>query len=280
MAARMSVPSGDTGTSIGAPAASRPGPDRPVTYRGLRRFNAAMAVLHLAQAIAIVALSSAFALPVTASFLRPDADGGLASDPRVLFDLSLGPLVGVFLFVSAIAHAAVASAATRPYEADLARGMNRARWIEYSLSSSVMIVVIALLVGISDVAALLLIFGLNATMILFGWVMEVHNQTTPRTDWLPYWFGVFAGAVPWIAIGIYLLGPTLSGDPGPPGFVYAIFVSIFLSFNVFALNMVLQYLRVGRWRDYLYGERAYVVLSLVAKSALAWQVFAGTLRPN
>jgi hypothetical protein len=261
--------------SIGAPAASRPGPDRPVPYRRLRRFNAAMAVLHLAQAIAIVALSSSFALPVTASFLRPDADGGLASEPRVLFDLSLGPLVGVFLFVSAIAHAAVASVATRPYEADLERGMNRARWIEYSLSSSVMIVVIALLVGISDIAALLLIFGLNATMILFGWVMEVHNQTTRRTDWLPFWFGVFAGTVPWVAIGIYLLGPTVSGDLGPPGFVYAIFVSIFLFFNVFALNMVLQYLRVGRWRDYLYGE-----LSLIAKSALAWQVFAGTLRPN
>jgi heliorhodopsin len=50
-------------------------------------------------------------------------------------------------------------------------------------------------------------------------------------------------------------------------------------FNVFALNMVLQYRRVGRWRDYLYGERMYMLLSLGAKSALAWQVFAGTLRP-
>jgi hypothetical protein len=43
--------------------------------------------------------------------------------------------------------------------------------------------------------------------------------------------------------------------------------------------MVLQYRRVGPWRDYLFGETAYMVLSLVAKSALAWQVFAGTLRP-
>jgi hypothetical protein len=42
-------------------------------------------------------------------------------------------------------------------------------------------------------------------------------------------------------------------------------------------TMWLQYRRVGRWRSYLFGERAYFVLSLVAKSALAWQVFAGTL---
>ncbi len=50
-------------------------------------------------------------------------------------------------------------------------------------------------------------------------------------------------------------------------------------FNVFAVNMLLQYRRLGRWRDYLYGERVYMPLSLTAKSALAWQVFAGTLQP-
>ena len=39
--------------------------------------------------------------------------------------------------------------------------------------------------------------------------------------------------------------------------------------------MVLQYKKIGPWKDYLYGERAYIILSLVAKSLLAWQVFAG-----
>lgn len=56
------------------------------------------------------------------------------------------------------------------------------------------------------------------------------------------------------------------------------YVSIFLFFNVFAVNMFLQYKKVGPWKDYLFGERVYVFLSLFAKSALAWQVFAGTLR--
>jgi hypothetical protein len=104
--------------------------------------------------------------------------------------------------------------------------------------------------------------------------MELHNQTTERTNWTAFWFGSFAGAVPWIAIAVYLAG---AGDP--PGFVYGIFASLFVFFNVFAVNMLLQYRRVGRWRDYLYGERVYMVLSLTAKSLLAWQVFAGTLQP-
>ena len=56
-------------------------------------------------------------------------------------------------------------------------------------------------------------------------------------------------------------------------------VQIAIFFNIFALNMFLQYKKVGKWKDYLHGERAYIILSLVAKSALAWQVFVGTLRP-
>jgi len=71
----------------------------------------------------------------------------------------------------------------------------------------------------------------------------------------------------------------LVGAADPPNFVYGIFASLFVFFNVFAVNMVLQYRRVGRWRDYLYGERVYMLLSLTAKSLLAWQVFAGTLQP-
>ncbi|HEY4696087.1 MAG TPA: heliorhodopsin HeR, partial [Candidatus Hydromicrobium sp.] len=64
-----------------------------------------------------------------------------------------------------------------------------------------------------------------------------------------------------------------------PWFVFAIFGIYLFLFNLFPVNMVLQYKKVGRWRDYLYGERAYIILSLVAKSLLAWVVFAGTLRP-
>jgi hypothetical protein len=188
-------------------------------------------------------------------------------------------MVAAFLFLSAIAHFGVSLPGTFPwYARNLETGINHARWMEYSLSASLMIVVIAMPVGIVDIASLILIFSLNATMILFGWLMELHNQKTEKTNWPPHWFGVFAGAVPWVAIAVYLIG---SGNEagGPPGFVYAIFFTIFLFFNTFAVNMVLQYGKVGRWRDYLYGERAYIMLSLVAKSALAWQVFGGTLRP-
>lgn len=94
---------------------------------------------------------------------------------------------------------------------------------------------------------------------------------------LPFWFGSLAGAVPWIVIVILLVQPGSTSDAATPGFVYGIVISLFLFFNSFAIVQYLQYKQVGRWKDYLNGERTYITLSLVAKSLLAWQVFAGTL---
>jgi hypothetical protein len=110
-------------------------------------------------------------------------------------------------------------------------------------------------------------------------MMELHNQTTERTDWTAFIFGCIAVIVPWITIVMYLVGANQSPDTDVPDFVYGIVISLFLFFNSFAINMFLQYRKVGRWKDYLFGERMYIVLSLVAKSLLAWQIFFGTLRP-
>jgi hypothetical protein len=241
----------------------------------LRRDNALAGAVHLAQAIAVLVLATSFALPVTATYLT-GPPGTVPADPAKLFEIPTGAAVAGFLLLSALAHAVVCTLWWRRYLADLSRSRNPARWVEYSLSASLMIVLIAQLTGISDVAALIALFGINASMILFGWLQE-HYEQPGSGGWLPFVFGCLAGIVPWLAIGIYLFSPGSTSDAEAPGFVYGIFVSLFVFFNVFALNQWLQYRARGRWADYLFGERVYIVLSLVAKSALAWQVFAGTL---
>lgn len=246
----------------------------PVAAR-LRRDNAIAAAVHLVQAIAVVVLATDFALPVTAAYLG-GPPGTPAQDPVVLFDVPTGAAVAGFLALSALAHALVCTVWFRRYLADLNRSRNPARWVEYSLSSSLMIVLIAQLVGITDIAALLGLFGVNASMILFGWLHERYEEPG-EGGWLPFIFGCVAGIVPWLAIGVYLLSPGSTSSATPPRFVYAIFVSLFVFFNVFALNQWLQYRARGRWRNYLFGERVYILLSLTAKSALAWQIFGGTL---
>jgi hypothetical protein len=247
----------------------------------LLQFNILMAALHGLQGIAVVALSSDFSLPVTSSYLRfNESTQGLDSTTVTLFNLPFAPLIAGFFFISAVFHLYIATAGKSSYMSGLKRGINKFRWFEYSISASVMMVAIAMLAGAYELSLLLSIFVLTAVMNLTGLVMEVHNQTTKKVNWLSYWIGCLAGIVPWVVIVIYFIGASSEGGTGAvPTFVYWIFVSIFVFFNAFAINMVLQYKQIGKWQDYLYGERAYIVLSLVAKSALAWQVFGGTLQP-
>ena len=245
----------------------------------LIRLNWAAAILHFISGVLILVLSKDFTLPISAYYLKFDpASQSLQPATDTLFDLSLPLLVATFFFLSALAHLTIVTIYKQKYLENLKKGINSARWIEYSLSASIMMVAISLLVGIYDIASLVAIFGAVAVMNLCGLIMEIHNQTTKKTNWLSYWVGCLAGIIPWIMVALYLWAGANNGSEAP-NFVYWIFVSIFIFFNCFALNMVLQYKKVGKWSDYMYGERMYVILSLVAKSALAWQVFAGTLRP-
>jgi len=250
-------------------------PDERV-YGRLRRYNVVAGTLHAAQAVLVVVLANDFTLPVTGTYLE-GPPGTTPSETVTVLDTPVGLAVAGFFALSALFHFIVASPMFFPrYRAGLAAGHNYFRWVEYSLSSSIMIVLIAQLVGIADLVALLAIFGVNASMILFGWLQEKYEQPG-NGGWVPFIFGCIAGIVPWLGVLLYVLAPGSTSDATPPGFVYGIIISLFLFFNVFALNQWLQYKQVGRWRDYLVGERAYITLSLVAKTALAWQVFGGTL---
>ncbi|MFC1926412.1 heliorhodopsin HeR [Chloroflexota bacterium] len=250
-------------------------------FNRLRVYNLFMGCLHLVQAIALFILSNDFSLPINTSFLNVAEDTGkLGPVTDTVVNLPFGPMVALFLLLSAVAHFTISSPWVFGwYVRNLQKGINYARWYEYAFSASLMIVLIGMLCGVWDLAALIMAFVLTAVMNLCGLLMEVHNQVTERTNWTSYVIGCIAGIVPWIAIAIYFFGSLATAEGAVPTFVYFILPILFVFFFSFALNMVLQYKRVGPWRDYLFGERVYIFLSLVAKSALAWQVFAGTLRP-
>lgn len=251
-------------------------------FTGLRRFNAIMGFLHLIQGIFMILVSRATTYPIFTNYLSFDvATRSLKPNPQLFYELPFGPAVAMFLLISAVAHFYLATIGYGRYVENLKKGMNPVRFYEYALSSSLMIVLIGMLIGLWDLGAIILIFTLNATMNLFGIMMELHNQNTPKTDWTAFIYGCVAGFVPWVVIMLYFVGAVNSGDGSakPPDFVYAIVPTLFVFFNIFAINMVLQYKKVGPWKDYLYGERVYIILSLTAKSVLCWLIWTGTLAP-
>jgi apolipoprotein N-acyltransferase len=136
-----------------------------------------------------------------------------------------------------------------------------------------MIFAIAMFSGMLDIVSLMLLFTVNALMNLFELMMELHNQTTEKTNWTAFIYGCIAGAVTCLAVFIYLFTSLGKANVEFPSFVYAVLITFLVFFNSFAINMFLQYKKIGPWKNYLFGETVYVLLSLVAKSVLAWQPF-------
>jgi hypothetical protein len=128
----------------------------------LRRLNLIAGVLHLVSLVGIIALSNDAAMPVRATYLTDAPTLDAFSDPVHLFNLNISWMIGAFLALSAFFHFLIISPKFFPrYSAGLASRHNYFRWVEYSLSSSLMIVVILQLNGVADYIALSGMFGVN-----------------------------------------------------------------------------------------------------------------------
>jgi hypothetical protein len=249
----------------------------------LRVYNIVAGFAHLIQAIAFAAilfqLKTQVQFPVTVDYMAGPPGSPIEPEHVKLFDINLGAGVVAFLALSAIFHFLISSPRFfSRYSAGLLKNHNYFRWVEYSLSSSIMIWLISQLTGITDINGLFAIFAVNAAMILFGALQEKY-ETPGNRNFLPFIFGSMVGFVPWILIGIQTIQPGSTNEAKVPEFVVVIIITLFVLFNTFAINQWLQYRKVGKWANYLQGERSYITLSLVAKTLLAWQVFSGAIIP-
>jgi sulfite exporter TauE/SafE len=255
----------------------------PISFKYLKRFNTAAGILHLVQGIImlVLGLQLEWSRDIYTFYMKLDiANFSAVPDPQIFFSIGyLGAILASFPLISAIAHFVIAYPKNKSYNDNLTKGMNPYRWYEYAFSSSIMIVLISLFLGIWDFWSLVMIFVLNAMMIMFGYLMEVINQKTEKTSWSAFILGSISGFTPWVVLYAYFIAAINSVGVEPPTFVYMILLIYFFLFNIFAINMVLQYKGVGRWKDYLYGERFYIILSFVAKTILSWLVFIGIFAP-
>ena len=166
-----------------------------INASSIRRYNIIAGIFHLAQMLVVLSLANDFTLPIVARYMA-GPPGSTFAQPITLLNTPVGLAVAIFLGLSAFFHFLVASPQYfGRYQAGIAAQRNYFRWVEYSISSSVMIVLISQICGITDVAAIVAIFGVNASMILFGWLQErwlasiylwlhCRNSSVARTGFL------------------------------------------------------------------------------------------------
>jgi hypothetical protein len=254
-----------------APTLERPMPpsltsDPRHPARQFRPAHAGLAVVHLLQAVLVLVVAGDVIITI------PQQGGANAGES--LLDVSVGVLMAVFFLAAALDHGLSATLLRHTYETELSAGRNRIRWAENAVSAPVLMLLIALYTGVTDLPALVVIGSATLVMVVCGWMQESLNPPGRRTTTMvPFWSGVVAAVLPWSIVAGHLLGAYDS-----PSVVLSIFLSLFILWASFGVNQWLQYHQVGRWSDYLYGEQTYLLLSLVAKTALAWQLIAGASR--
>lgn len=172
---------GNTIDTAGHRPASEPTAATGVTAErlaSLRRWNLGLAALHTFQAALILLLAGDFVIEVVSTF--PEGPPGTrVPTAEPLFDVQIGAAIALFLALAAIDHLLTAAVARRMYEADLRRGINRFRWVEYSVSATIMVLLIGFYSGITNITPVIAVAGANVAMILFGWLQERMN---PRSE--------------------------------------------------------------------------------------------------
>jgi hypothetical protein len=251
----------------------------------LHRWNRWFAIAHAVEGIIIFLFAAAYSAPVFVNYLAVDpinsaATGHtvLSTATRQLFNVSIPGLIAIFFLVTAFAHALLVTVYRKRYETELSQGINTVRWLEYAITAGLMLTIIALLSGVYDFATLIAIFGFMVIMCLLGLVTELTSKAS-HPNWPAYWSGAVAGFAPWLIIALYVFDASYYGMAHIPTYVYWIYATMFVCTVGFALNMYLHYKKHGKWVSYVYTERCFMVLSLVTKSLLAWQIFVGVLRP-
>ena len=189
--------------------------------------------------------------------------------------LPLTWLTAAFFAASAIAHLGNFTIWRGFYERNLAMCRVPSRFIEYFVSASIMILILAYNAGIREYMLLFCIFFLIATTMPYGYLTELIAEPETPDTWVrplsvrltPYWLGNIPQVAAWAAILISFYDQEYpDGEGGPPSFVYIIIWSQLAFFFSFGFVQLIQQCRPPK--HYYQGEIMYQVLSLVAKGVL------------
>jgi hypothetical protein len=200
-------------------------------------------------------------------------------------------LLTTFTLITGLVHILAYARSPKWYHDGVDRGQNWVRWMEYAITATIMVVVIAVTCGTNTTDVLVLMGVATLCCMLCGYMSEATATTNPRVS-------VMATVVGWLLLlavfsvilrrftSIYT--QTQGTDAGPPTWVWVIVISLTLLFCVFGLihliHMRKQWTTGASVPFHRRIEASYTVSSAVSKtllvSMLAYGLFARTRTPS
>ncbi len=263
----------------GSTILSRFGKDK-ITYQNLAKLNMVAAALLALEALGLILLAhnNPASIAITTNYLSNDViSAAYVPATQHLFDLKLVYLAAAVLIVPAASRGLASNTWRKKYETSLKKGNNTFRWVEHGVVTALLMLCVAMLVGLTDLVNLLLVIWLSGLIAWLGYKYQSYGIKNKSSDWQLFQTALKAGVWLWAVLLIYLGGALLWGR-GLPTYLYYIYASMGLISIGFAYNTYQSFRGSGRLSNNFWTERLYLLLTVVATSALAWQIYAGTLR--
>jgi len=265
------------------------------------KFNYVLAGIHAAAAVAVYILLRGVTDPEYLP-LNPNrskiVEGAVDTFDNVIEEvgapISVPNAVVLFYVVTAFTHLIYANFWKTGYLKAIDEKHNPVRWVEYSVSATVMIYIVCLTVGVRDVTALIPIIGANIATMYSGYIAEeairVYDFDGALRSLILGWvLQIFIFATIFLKFSQTLgdVGAIVDGVTGEkkykiPGFVYFVIIPTFLYYASFGVVAVLWYMnakrtyeRVGVLPSFDGTEKWYLYLSLFSKLFLGLYITYG-----
>lgn len=259
----------------------------------LFRWNVAMAAVHgLLAVVALTVGNLGLRAPLFATDLTFEDDTA-ADEPRFVLTPTYVPadglpltwLVALFSLLSCVFHLGNALVWRAFYERELRKCRAPTRWLEYTLSAPVMMVLLSYFAGVRDYLQLWAIVALTATTMTFGWLTERGARPVDAQTWrpasalerlVPHACGWLPQLAAWAVVLANFYDQEYEPGRGPPWFVYVIVWSQATLFLSFAVVQIVQQACLPP-AAYARGELAYQALSLASKAVLSLLLLTNVL---
>jgi len=185
-------------------------------------------------------------------------------------DVNLGAVLMCFELLASLNHLWVLIYYDT-YCVNISKRQQPHQWIEYSVSASLMVLVISMLCGIQDLMNLIVLTMAMATTITFGYLFDLYENK------LIFWMGCIPFASIWIQLFVTFFSVIKHSSTNPPSWLFVIILALFILFSLFAVVHWYQH-KNQTLKGFVMGTVSFNILSAVAKGVLFWMTWTNTTR--
>lgn len=221
-------------------------------------------------------------LPVTASFLTKDpllSNSGkvvMTSTTRTVFNINILYILAVLLLFLAVYYLVIGKFLQTKYIEAIKGKLNKYKWINIGVSTSLVMIILCMLLGVFDLSSILMIVALISVLSVTGYLAERFKNLDQSSSRLSIISGSSALTVIWVVFAYYIWNSAVIGGGGLEWYVYlTALVALFLTYMQQLSLRTYCMSSKGKWADYNYLDKISQRLSIVLVVAVVWITFFG-----